>query len=110
MKEQAFDFSRVGFGMLSADPFAGNVARQLVQTQRDGQPLFARHQTVAFNLFVQRGGRSHGSVITEFSRVSIFLRFLRPGVLEREGATGSLRRGAGLFSCRAGPAGLLCAQ
>lgn len=60
MPEQAFDFDNIGFGMLATDAFAGDVARHLVQIQRHREPLFAGHLAIAFDLFVQCRGRSHG--------------------------------------------------
>ena len=43
----------IGVGMLRADAFARDVAGQLMQIQRDGQPLFAAHFAVTLNLKIQ---------------------------------------------------------
>jgi hypothetical protein len=46
-----FNLFGCGGGMLSADSFAGNIARQFMQLQDHSQPLFPGHVAIAFNLF-----------------------------------------------------------
>lgn len=57
--QQEFDFSSVGFRMLSANAFTRDFARQLVQLQRDGQALLSSHCAVALDLFCRCGGGVH---------------------------------------------------
>ena len=53
MAEQTIHFGRVCAWILAADAFARDVAGQFMQTQGDGQTLFASPLAVAFNLFFQ---------------------------------------------------------
>jgi hypothetical protein len=62
--KQALDFSGAGLGVLAANAFPGNVARQLVQLQRQSQALFTRHTTVTLDLFFQCHSRSHDFPLT----------------------------------------------
>ena len=59
------------------NPFAGDLARELVQIQRDGEPLLAGHLAIALDLLVQCGRRSHDVWIIQF--LSAENRFLQSG-------------------------------
>jgi hypothetical protein len=64
--KQALDFGGAGLGVLAANAFPGNVARQLVQLQRQSQALFTRHTTVTLDLFFRCDSRSHDFPIAQF--------------------------------------------
>jgi hypothetical protein len=49
----ALDLIGVGAGELMANPFASDSARQLVQVQRNLQPLLAGHASVEFELALE---------------------------------------------------------
>jgi len=57
------DFLGTGLWMLSADSFPGQFASQLMQRQRRGQPLLARHLLVSANLLGHRGFGCHGRIL-----------------------------------------------
>src|SRR5450756_1171250 len=52
--------------MLRADAFARDVAGELVQIQRNGQPLFPAHFAVTLNLKIQCRLRTHSACLTRF--------------------------------------------
>jgi hypothetical protein len=64
--EEFFDFHRGGVGMLAADAFAGDVAGQFMQVQRDGEALFAGHRAVTFDLGDECLLRIHGVTVAEW--------------------------------------------
>ena len=53
LAQAALDLIGVGVGELLANPFAGDVARQFVQIERDPQSLFACHRSIKFELSLE---------------------------------------------------------
>jgi hypothetical protein len=70
MTQEAFHFVRISSGMLATDSLTSHFAGQFVQFQRDGQPLFAGHLAIAFNLFLRRGRRCHKSFVSALTHNS----------------------------------------
>ena len=66
--QQSLHLRRIDSGICPANPFACDVAGEVVQFQSDCQSLFARHLTITVNLFFQRGSRIHNLSI-------VYLRF-----------------------------------
>lgn len=69
MAELARHFSVISFGMLRADALARDLARQLVQIQRQAQPLFTAHFAVMLNLKIQCRLRAHESNLTRLGDI-----------------------------------------
>jgi hypothetical protein len=57
--QQSLHLRRIDSGICPANPFACDVAGEVVQFQSDCQSLLARHLTVTVNLFFQGGSRIH---------------------------------------------------
>jgi hypothetical protein len=66
--QQSLHLRRIGSGICPANPFASDIAGEVVQFQSDCQSLLARHLTITANLFFQRGSRIHNLSI-------VYLRF-----------------------------------
>ena len=66
--QQSLHLRRIGSRICPANPFACDIAGEVVQFQSDCQSLLARHLTITANLFFQRGSRIHNLSI-------VYLRF-----------------------------------
>jgi hypothetical protein len=59
----AFDLGVVRIRVPPADSLARDIARKLVQRQRNPEALFAGHPAVAGDLFVDSGSRVHRLIL-----------------------------------------------
>ena len=57
--EQPFDFGWIRLGILPTNALAREITSEIVQVQRDGQPLLTRHSPVMFDLTIQGDCRGH---------------------------------------------------
>ena len=57
--EQSLYFGRICFGMVVANSLPGDIARDFMQIQGDGQTFFAGHDPVALDLLVEGSCRGH---------------------------------------------------
>ncbi len=62
--QEPLDIVSARIGMLMADAGARDIARKLVQIERQLQSLFASHGTIFFNLRVERRLRRHEKILT----------------------------------------------
>ena len=69
--EELFDFRWRRLWMLVSNPFAGNVATEFVQFQRNREPFLARHLPVTCDLLFECRLRCHGfSLVRAHSAVN----------------------------------------
>jgi len=76
----AFDFSFVGVRVLRANPCSRDVARELVEVERDPETLLTCHSAVSGDLLVERGLRIHAPILLSNQRVSSWVRHERVGL------------------------------